>query len=180
MMENCWHCSQPHLVPENTIGRCQNCRVDIDRVIYEPQPEGVDIDEINTELNSETNYQTEEEAMSVDYGALKQKVETVLPSKYEFLPKVGGEAEYEIVKIYEDNNSKFNIKVDEERKLEDGAIAKVKKDLGFYLAAQLKNGKILVVNSYSGYQLFLLHKVNDNQKIIVRHAAKGDWKLELK
>ncbi len=37
--ENCWFCSQPHLVKENDIGKCANCLVDIDRTLYEPLTE---------------------------------------------------------------------------------------------------------------------------------------------
>jgi len=32
--ELCWFCDQPHLVPENDIGKCANCLVDIDRTGY--------------------------------------------------------------------------------------------------------------------------------------------------
>ena len=109
-------------------------------------------------------------------------------SKFVYLPKLGEEAEFDIKEIREiqSDNPRFNFNVEvpvmangEQVVDDDGEPVTKKKDLGYHVEAELKNGKVLTITGMSAFiSVFKKHNVQDGEKIIVRHPERGVWEVE--
>ena len=109
-----------------------------------------------------------------------------VPSKYEYLPKIGCAATYvikDIRKITNDPDSKFNFLANEQILLPDGkTFATVVKNLGFRFEVDLDNGKILTIGGgqISAFkQIFQKHRVQPGYTINVAHPEKGKWETKV-
>ena len=112
--------------------------------------------------------------MALDY-------EKDFPSKYVYLPKVGDINLFKIKELrkVETGDPKFHFTVREEVELPDGSTAMAEKNLGFHIEAELEDGKILSISSYSGFtQVFRKHQVNDGDHIKVFHKDRGEWEVK--
>jgi len=161
MSKICWYCERINeQIADDFFGdfNCKYCGVQ--NSVYNPADYWPDVEE---EVNEKM----------VDY-------ETLIPSKYIYLPKIGEELEVEIATIRKVSNPKFNIKIEETRVLDDGTEAKVKKDMGFYLECDLEGklkDKVLSVNSYHAFKLFKQNNIQDGNKVKFVHKTKGEWEV---
>lgn len=123
-----------------------------------------------------------DEEMAVNYKDDKYA------GKFVYLPKQGESAEFDIKEIKEvqSDNVKFNFSINEPVTIngqqaidDDGEPVFKKKDLGYHIEAELKNGKILSVTNLSSFKsVFVKNNIQDGEKVRVSHPDKGIWKVE--
>ena len=108
------------------------------------------------------------------------------PSKWCYLPPVGEEREFDIkeIKKVECDNPKFNFTETKQMDVTDpetGEIVSVekKKDLGYHIECDLVSGQILTITSISAwYKVFVANKIQDGEKVRIKHIDKGEWEVE--
>ena len=119
--------------------------------------------------------------MAIDYSAEKYQ------GRYVYLPRVGESTEFEIVEIREKEggDSRFNFTENvpvmangEQVVDDDGEPVTKKRDLGYHVECELKNGKILSITNLSAFlSVFKRYEIQDGDKVKIDHPAKGEWKV---
>lgn len=104
-------------------------------------------------------------------------------SKYCYMPKEKESAVFDIDTIEEvktdEQTARFSFKTKESVKLPDGTTADVDKPLGFYIRANLKDGRILSVTSLGAFnKTFKAHNIQDGEKVKITHLGRGEWEVE--
>jgi len=143
--------------------RCPHCGVENDRTPF-------------------INPVKKEETVAVDYNQEKYQ------GKFVYLPKIGDSAEFDIKEIREVqcDNEKFNffenvpVMANGEQVIDDeGEAVFKKKNLGYHVEVELKNGKILSVTNMAAFlKVFKKYEIQDGEKVKISHPEKGSWEVE--
>lgn len=142
---------------------------------------------VQNSIYNPADYQPYEPDGSEGEGEMLNYDDEKYQGRYVYLPKLKEIAEFDIKEIREkkSDNEKFNfsenvpVMANGEQVIDDeGEPVFKKRDLGYHVEAELQNGKILSITSFSAFlAVFKKNEIQDGEKILVEHPAKGEWKV---